>query len=151
MQVRKRTIGALHYGLDKLLLVVGVVLVILSVVLFAGSTSLFADATSYQPKPFTELYFTSPHSLPKTIHADTVYQVPFAIVNRTSVPQTYRYVITVQAQSAIAVQPAVSVTLLPGQSRRQNAVIKAPVPDQPLLTSITLKDMNQSIRFYARP
>jgi hypothetical protein len=145
-----RTIGA-RLGLEKIMLAVGILLIVLGGSMLTSNVALFADATSYQPKSFTELYFAQPDALPKVMHTDVVYTAPFTIVNRTSARQTYHYTITVQTESAIAVQPPVAITLMPGEAVTKNALLKAPVPDQPLLVSINLKGTDQVIRFYAAP
>jgi len=146
-----RAIRALRQSPLKAVLVVAGAVLIIAGTTVAANTTLFADATSFKPQAYTELYFTDPHDLPKTMKADTVYDTSFTITNHSETAHTYRYIVTVQTESSIAVQPPASIRVAAGATATQRIHLKTPVPDQTTLVTVALEGTDQVIRFYALP
>jgi hypothetical protein len=151
VQTLPRAASAIRRSPGKALLAASIALLIIIAAVFASHTSLFADATSMQPTSFTELYFADRHALPAHMQADKVYDASFVIANHTKTTQTYRYTVTTQTVSAIAVQPPVTVRLAAGATATQRIHVKTPIPDQTTLVTVVLDGTDQVIRFYALP
>ena len=99
---------------------------------------------------YTELYFTNPNSLPKSVAKDTWYFVPVTLTNHEGDRKTYTYTVTVFENGTQTKKNNGTVILSDSQSKALQLPYSVTTSGQKVLVVITLSNTNQRIQFYAQ-
>lgn len=104
---------------------------------------------SRQPTPFTELYFTSPSSLPKLLPPGVPSRFEFTIVNHEQNTTTYHYVVVVSGDTPEAPQPVASgdVTLPVSAATSVSVAVIPAVLGVEYVVSVHLAERAETIHF----
>lgn len=112
-----------------------------------GLTSELRRTVSRQPAAFTELYFTSPSSLPRQLPATAPSTFSFTIVSHEKEATTYHYVVS--AATAATAQPlaAGDVRLLAGTGTSIPVELVPAVLGVGYVVTVRLADRVESVHF----
>lgn len=110
----------------------------------ASTRKTLQTATTHRPENLTELYFTSPQTIPRTYISGEALPVSFTIHNLEGVGMKYGYQIAVNG----VVSVSGTVSAHDGETRTTQSSIQFPGSDQRVEVEVKLINNNQAVHFW---
>jgi uncharacterized membrane protein len=133
-----------NWGRDKVIYAV-----LCLVALVAIGSTIFITSSKASDKPFTELYFVQPTSLPDTFSSNSDYNFSFIINNKENEHVEYKYQITAEANGDKKTIKEDTVSLDSGKSIEISNKISLDVQSDTKIT-VNLTNKGQFISFWIR-
>jgi hypothetical protein len=102
-----------------------------------------------QPTTYTQLYFSQAETLPKLLTVDKKNTIDFTIVNDENRTYRYTYTVTLADSRSHSVVSTETVSIGTGDGVTRPVTVTPKDRKTKYLVTISLKDLDQSIHFYA--
>lgn len=100
-------------------------------------------------EPITELYFTDPNALPKTVRVGQTFQVAFTIANHEGQQVTYSYRVSTDQSGTMAPVKVDTVTIANGATANIAVTVPASTKAQDFQVLVDLLNRTEHISFHA--